>query len=306
MAAWAAAWALLRLLEVGWGTPFVQVISFTPYAVVVAATFAVLCLLLRHRAAAAVTLVAALVLGALVAPRLIAGGSPADGGRIVRVMTVNLRLGAADPDAVVALVRTRRIDVLALQEFTGEAERALDAAGLGALLPHQSRAPRGLALGSAVYSRLPLTATGSREQASGFWQAYGTVIVPGGARIRVESAHPRPPIGRGYDRSWRRDLRDQPRADGSGGEYRLLLGDFNSTLDHAPLLALLASGYRDAAEMTGRGLSPTWPADRWWFPGLVLDHVLVGPGVGVRAHGVDAVTRSDHRAVFAELVLLPR
>ena len=41
---------------------------------------------------------------------------------------------------------------------------------------------------------------------------------------------------------------------------RLLVGDFNATLDHAALRRLLDTGYRDAASVVGQGMTPTcWP-----------------------------------------------
>ena len=56
-------------------------------------------------------------------------------------MSVNLRLGQADPASIVDLVRTRDVDVLTLQEFTPAAEAALAGAGLTALLPYGRAQP---------------------------------------------------------------------------------------------------------------------------------------------------------------------
>jgi endonuclease/exonuclease/phosphatase (EEP) superfamily protein YafD len=86
------------------------------------------------------------------------------------------------------------------------------------------------------------------------------------------------------------------------GPVRLLLGDFNATLDHSVLRRLLATGYRDAADVRGDGMGTTWPYDKL-FPRIALDHVLADRRVGVRAFAIHAVPRSDHRALYAELVL---
>jgi endonuclease/exonuclease/phosphatase (EEP) superfamily protein YafD len=191
---------------------------------------------------------------------------------------------------------------VAFQEYTPPAAVALEIAGLGALLPYESAHARGFGLGSALYSRTPLTATGVRKHGSGFWQAQGTLTVQGGRPIAVESVHPCAPIGPSKDDCWFRDLADQPRADPKGGPLRLLLGDFNATVDHAPFRRLLDSGYRDSAEVVGEGLKPTWPTFKW-LPGVVLDHVLVSEGIAVRRVQVFPVEGSDHRAVLAEIVV---
>ncbi len=38
-----------------------------------------------------------------------------------------------------------------------------------------------------------------------------------------------------------------------------LVGDFNATLDQAALRDVVARGYRDAADVAGKGLEPTFP-----------------------------------------------
>ena len=70
---------------------------------------------------------------------------------------------------------------------------------------------------------------------------------------------------------------------------------------------ILDTGYRDAADVVGAGLTPSWPNDeRWYVPGVTLDHVLADRRVGVKAVSVHTIEGSDHRAVYAELVLPPR
>ena len=84
---------------------------------------------------------------------------------------------------------------------------------------------------------------------------------------------------------------------------RVLAGDFNATLDHAALRAVVRRGYADAAWRAGRALAWTWRPLRLPFPRLGLDHVLVDPRIAVRAVELVRVRGSDHRAVVADLVL---
>ena len=162
--------------------------------------------------------------------------------------------------------------------------------------------PGTAALGSALYSRFPLRDLGLRVHSSGFAQARAAVTVPGAPAVAVESVHPCAPGGPEADHCWSRDLADQQPATVDSG-IQLLLGDFNATLDHAPLRRLISTGYRDAGQSRGAGLTPTWPYDGKPIPGVTLDHVLADRRVGVAEYAVYPVPGTDHRAVYAELVL---
>jgi endonuclease/exonuclease/phosphatase (EEP) superfamily protein YafD len=83
----------------------------------------------------------------------------------------------------------------------------------------------------------------------------------------------------------------------------VLAGDFNATLDHAVLRDLLGTGYIDAAEFTGAGLIATWPVGRHLPPLVTIDHVLVDRRSAAVATSVQTIAGSDHRAVFADLLI---
>jgi endonuclease/exonuclease/phosphatase family metal-dependent hydrolase len=54
----------------------------------------------------------------------------------------------------------------------------------------------------------------------------------------------------------------------------------------------------------GAGFETSWPYDeRWFIPGVTLDHVVADKRVGVRKVAVHRIPNSDHKAVYAELVL---
>jgi endonuclease/exonuclease/phosphatase family metal-dependent hydrolase len=90
-----------------------------------------------------------------------------------------------------------------------------------------------------------------------------------------------------------------PRPD---GPVRILAGDFNGTLDHGTFRRLLRAGYRDAAAARGAGLRRTWPSAAF-PPPVTIDHVLVDLRAAIVGYRVLDVPLSDHKAVFAELVL---
>ena len=78
------------------------------------------------------------------------------------------------------------------------------------------------------------------------------------------------------------------------GRPLFLLGDLN----HRPL----PWGRLRRAGLSGGHPTPTFPADR---PRRHIDHVLVGPGVQVRAQSTPRTLGSDHLPLVAEVVLDP-
>jgi endonuclease/exonuclease/phosphatase (EEP) superfamily protein YafD len=296
-----AGWALVRLA--GWDStfPVLQLIAFTPFVAGVAVLIPDALLLLRRTPAALAALAVAVVLVAVLVPRATPDGGPLPTGPTLRVLSSNMLEGGADPDTIVALVRAHAVDLVAIQEYTPGAQHALDLAGLRDLLPYTSMHPAEGVGGSALYSRYPLRDDGVRNNPGVFTQARGTLSVPGAPPVAVESVHTCAPSGAPLTRCWADSFPNQPPAT-VDGPVRLLLGDFNATLDHSVLRRLLATGYRDAADVLGDGMGTTWPYDKL-FPRITLDHVLADRRVGVRAFAIHPVPRSDHRALYAELVL---
>jgi endonuclease/exonuclease/phosphatase family metal-dependent hydrolase len=302
-------WAVVRLVGFERG-PLVQLLAFTPYVAAWSLVPLALSLTLRQWWAAGVAAVVVLAFAWVVLPRWIGSGSPASagGGQTIRVLTANLLFGRADAKALLALVRDHRVDVLALQEYTKEAEEGLEQAGIADLLPYREGHPADGGGGSAVYARFPLNGGGVRTNPCGFLQAYATVAVPGARPVVFESAHPAAPSEVKQLDCWRTDLAGEPAAADPpatpDGPVRVLAGDFNSTLDHRALRRLVGRGYRDAAETVGKGLVGTWgPYDGSLVPPVTIDHILVDRRIGVRAVSVHGIPASDHRAVFAELTL---
>jgi endonuclease/exonuclease/phosphatase family metal-dependent hydrolase len=88
----------------------------------------------------------------------------------------------------------------------------------------------------------------------------------------------------------------------------VLAGDFNATLDHAPMRRLLGTGLRDAARQSNAGWQPTWPGgdnpDHQLPFGLrvmALDHVLFNRQFSAISTSTYSVFDSDHLALVARL-----
>jgi endonuclease/exonuclease/phosphatase (EEP) superfamily protein YafD len=300
LAPWAA-WAAVRLLGLEPGAPLIGALALTPLVAATAWLPVLLALALRSRAVAAVAALVAVALAAVVLPRALGGPqAPLAAGRSLSVMTANLRYGHGDSDAVMQLVRRHDVDVLSLQELTPAAVRRLDRAGARARFPYRVLEPRSGASGSGLLSRLPLRAA-ARPPGTPHAMPQAQLAVPGVGAMLVKAVHTIPPLG-GDVSAWRAELRSLPCAT-PDGELRLLIGDFNATLDHHELRALIASGYRDASDTAGVGLDGTygvWPR----LPiRIAIDHVLVDRRAHVTHAAVERIPGSDHRALLATLSL---
>ncbi|MGI9063165.1 MAG: endonuclease/exonuclease/phosphatase family protein [Pseudonocardiaceae bacterium] len=293
----ALAAALLQLVASGASRWSFAALSVIPHALAGASVVLLAALAARRWAHVTAAAVAVVVLSAVVLPRALPDSQPTAAGPSLVVAGANLYYGRADPQAVVDLVRAHDVDVLSLQELTPQAVGALDAAGLADLLPHRVFQPDDRAAGTGLASRYPLRALPSSPDSYHF-QPVARVDGPG-AGAEVVAVHVVAPVGRIDPAEWRAELAALP----GSVPGRVLVGDFNATLDHRPLRRLLATGYRDAAASVGAGLRATWPTDTPLPPVAAIDHVLIGQGCTVRSFDVVALPGSDHHAVVAALVL---
>jgi hypothetical protein len=105
------------------------------------------------------------------------------------------------PEALLALVRRERVDVLAVQELTPQLAQAFEREGVGDLLPHTEVVP-----GSGLYSRLPLRPLPPFRGAKSAMAA-AAVDVPGTVPVHAISVHVAVPLQGDDLRFWRADLR---------------------------------------------------------------------------------------------------
>ena len=283
--------------------PLVAVVSLTPYAVPLLA-LALALLLWRRRWVAAAATAAVLVTNlAWLVPLWTVDRPPAAGAAPLTVMTANLRLGEADAAAIVETVRSRRVDVLALEELTDDAVDRLRAAGLERELGHHVLEPLPGSSGAGLWSRLPLTATTAWDATAAMPSAMVSV---GGRAVAVHVLHPYPTLLTG-SRHFRADYAALTSrvAALDPATPTILLGDLNATVDHSELRALMGERFRDAPELAGSGLLRTFTPSRRLPPLLHLDHVLVDGHFGVTATAVVDLPGSDHRALVARLGLAP-
>jgi endonuclease/exonuclease/phosphatase (EEP) superfamily protein YafD len=223
----------------------------------------------------------------------------------IRVMSANVYEGTADPDDLVRSAKAQA-DVVAIQELTPQEGDRLSRAGLDATFPYRWLDARGDSRGVGMWSRFPIEAP---TRIGGYTFAFLT------ARIRVTGASTAPtvvvvhlpgPYPFPID-AWRRDVDRLPVtlseiAEQAGAGPVIVASDVNSTSDMRQFRALLSNGYRDAAEQSGAGFNPTFPADSQLPPIIVIDHVLTRNCTATSLRTLK-VPGSDHRGLVVTITI---
>jgi endonuclease/exonuclease/phosphatase (EEP) superfamily protein YafD len=246
----------------------------------------------------------ALILVAWQCPPLRPRRSTGRGGPVLRVLTLNVMGGAADAEAITAMVAALEVDILAIQELTAGLVQRLALSGLDRVLPQSHLDPREGSRGTGLWARWPLTPL---TPVAGMLAATPRARIdpPGGPPVTVIAVHPVAPVA-DHEHRWRRELGliQATLADSTGPQ--LAAGDFNASRDHRAFRALLRCGFVDCADAARQRTWPglTWPADRRYPPLMRLDHVLA-PRAGVLVHEARTVRvpGTDHLGVLAVLEL---
>ncbi|WNM26957.1 endonuclease/exonuclease/phosphatase family protein [Demequina capsici] len=274
--------------------PLAVLVALTPWFS--AALLVPLVLALVSRAwGTAIAAFAMLAVGASWIIPLYTGGS--DASPVLTVLTVNARLGLADADAIVDLADDRGVDVLAVEELTPGMLDDLEAAGIGRQFSYADAWPEPGVTGTGLWTRLPAQPATAVEGL--YSRAVAAAVDVDGVTVTVLVAHPAAPELRDHGR-WASDLDLlQGWVEGTSGPV-LVLGDLNTTRDHAAFRALESIGLIDAADQAGSGIQATFPASGSPFPFVAIDHVLVRD-VPFVATSTEAVTipGTDHRAFVA-------
>ena len=223
---------------------------------------------------------------------------------VARVMTLNTAHGGASAEEVVALVREKHVEVLCMQELTDGFLDELVAAGLYELLPYYVISDEASAISNGgrngIWTLAPMDdVSGNLLPIETSSMPAGTVEISGLA-VRVVSVHPNSPV-RGAQDLWDEGLDVIGQLSGYGHSY-LIMGDFNSTWDHAQFRDLLGLDFVDAGAEAGEGFHMTYPSGN--LPSLVeIDHIVYWRGSGVQVSDLETavVSGTDHRALLGVL-----
>ncbi|MGW0846119.1 endonuclease/exonuclease/phosphatase family protein [Streptomyces sp. NPDC002787] len=226
----------------------------------------------------------------------------------VRVMTSNVQFGRGT-DALVKAVRRDRPDIVFVEECELTCSAKLrdtlgDLSGRTPPYPHRQSIEGYGSTGSVILSRYPLK---SADPIPGTMGMPGAVADIEGRPVRLQLAHPMPPLPGQLD-TWRRELGAlRAYAAKDTGTPTILAGDFNASQDHAAFRAILDTGLSDAARQTGADRTATWPSRTTPRFGAQIDHVLVSEkDFSAREVRFQELSGTDHNAVTADLALHQR
>ncbi|WP_369365640.1 endonuclease/exonuclease/phosphatase family protein [Streptomyces sp. CG4] len=282
-------------------TPVPQLLAFLPWLLVPAGV-ALLCALLARWWPGLVGAVA--VLG-LLAWYLEPYGRTAepDGPPLatLRVLTSNVEFGRGTP-ALVPRIRDRRPDVVFVEECEYTCQATLEA-DFATAYPYRQAVRAAGSHGSLILSRFPLKPTAG---VAGTMGMPGAVADVHGHAVRLQLAHPMPPLPDQVG-LWRRELgRLRAFAAADPRTPTVLAGDFNATQDHAAFRRILDTGLTDAARLAGHDRAASWPARTASVVGTQIDHVLLSSDFTATGARFLRVTGSDHRALVVDLALHQR
>ncbi len=219
----------------------------------------------------------------------------------VRVLTANLREGKANSRALVAIARTRA-DILIFEELTPGLVTALVHDGLTADFPYRVTDAQPGAGGVGIWSRYPVTGS-SLIAGYELGVLSADIRAPGTADdLAVLAAHLAGPWPQPID-DWRDEIARLPATMGEiaakvGNGAVIIGGDFNATFDMAPFRRLLRNGFRDAAEQSGSGFTPSFSAESWTPPLIGIDHILTYNSAAGSVETV-RIPGSDHLGLIA-------
>ncbi|MGV9562585.1 endonuclease/exonuclease/phosphatase family protein [Streptomyces sp. NPDC003480] len=308
-AAWIA-WLLLAGIGVVVGcraagtdavTPVPQLLAFLPWLSVPAALALLLSLLARRRTGLAGAI---LVLAALAWFTEPYGGAGAPAGPALtgfRVLTSNVEFGRGTASLVPA-IRRERPDVVFVEECEYHCSATLERAfgGTHGAYPYRRAVDGAGSDGSVILSRFPLTAAPGVPGTMGM---PGAVADVHGHPVRLQLAHPMPPLP-GQLSVWRRELGELRAYAASGdGAPTILAGDFNASQDHAAFRRILDAGLRDGARLSDDARTPSWPARTAPLFGVQIDHVLVSRDFSARSAHFLTLSDTDHHALVVDVTL---
>ncbi|MFI6470704.1 endonuclease/exonuclease/phosphatase family protein [Streptomyces sp. NPDC050516] len=218
-----------------------------------------------------------------------------------KVLTSNTEFGWATDDLIATALREKP-DLVFVEECGFHCSDALARDLPKADYPYRDVVREDGSAGSAILSRFPLKPA---EPIESVMAMPGAVVTIAGRDVRLQLAHPSPPLP-GDDGKWRQELgRIREFAKSTKGQPVILAGDFNATQDHALFRSVLDEGaLHDSARLTGQSHTWSWPADRTTPLRTQIDHALVnGDSFKATSARFLKLRGTDHRALLVGLSL---
>lgn len=222
-----------------------------------------------------------------------------------RIMTLNTLNGAASAEEIVQLCKEKNVEVLCLQELPLDMVQELEDAGISEVLPYSVVSEGASAISNGgrngIWTAAPISDVSRNLLPIDTSSMPAATITIGSQTVRVVSVHPNSPV-RGAQDLWDEGLSVIGSLSGYSHSY-LIMGDFNSTWDHARFRELLGDTFVDASEQSGEGFHMTYPSNSV-IPSLIeIDHIVYSKDSGIVVSSLETVEISgtDHKALLATL-----
>ena len=195
------------------------------------------------------------------------------------------------------------------QELTPELAGSLNREGLDKDFPYRVVDAQPVAAGVGIWSRYPIVRS-IRIPGYTLGAMRADIRVQGAAHDVVAlTTHLTGNWPQSIDR-WRAEIATfadtmSTTAAHAGEGAAIVAGDFNATFDMQPFRRLLRDGFRDAAEQSGAGLTPSVPAGMPLPPLLGIDRILTLNSSASNVRTV-RIPGSDHLGLSATVHLLRR
>ncbi|AZM57772.1 hypothetical protein DMA15_19195 [Streptomyces sp. WAC 01529] len=307
-AAWSAGVLLLgtcavigfRVADSDGPTPVPQILAFLPWLLVPAVAGLLLAALARWRTGMVWGVATLGLLAWYMEPYGDTNDPSGEAVAELRVMTSNVEFGRGTAGLVRA-VREERPDLLFVEECDHACAATLRKELPRADYPYREAVAAYGPEGSVILAKVPLKRAPRIAATLGMPAAVADVK---GHPVRVQLAHPMPPMPRQVG-LWREELGKLKEYAAAGeGRSTIIAGDFNATQDHAAFRAILDAGrLRDAARLDGSSRSPSWPTAVPSPLGAQIDHVLATPDFSARDARFLEIGDTDHRTLVVTLTL---
>lgn len=282
-----------------WGLALIA--HFRPHLAALSLVSLAAGLLRRARLSAGLNLALLAINAAPLLPYLSLGaGAGAAPPPNLRVLTYNMHGEATDRAQFRELIEREQPDLVVLSEVSGEVTALAEE--IAALPAYRAGQPAGLLYGAVMFSRWPVPDWHVEQTADGVGSVLSAELCTSErwqGCLRVIALHAAPPFRDGVA-TQAQQLEIAGRLASEAPERRTVLaGDLDLTPwspDFAELLArggLVDTGLR-------RGLTATWLSPLP-FVGLMIDHVLVSPGITVADNQLGDWIGSEHFPVIVDV-----
>lgn len=229
----------------------------------------------------------------------------AQGAPKVTVYSHNVLFDNPVPEQLWSDIAERDADVVMLQELSINDLKALEKTEAYDKYAFRFTKATTSTDGLAIWSKYPLADT-ELVTSAGFPQMRATIEVDG-KHVVLWCVHTMAPVA-GVD-DWKADFSTLTKRVEKEDGHVVMAGDFNATMDHAPLRKLIDdASLTDVHTDLGKGSLHTWPVDDGFarrLGGLVrIDHGLVSDNVTPLHGGAANGAGSDHRSIWFQVALM--